>query len=231
MSILKDNTQKIPNFATQLADFDKRLESKSIEKVSGRLYIPGSEKILISAPHGVEQTRLGKIKFAETRTGSIAKYLNTHYQTPALIKTQNLADDANYDENCEYKDFLSTLIPKLKIKALIDLHIMSDKRDYDIDIGTGEGSNLENYDLIPTVILEIFKKNQILNPKIDKFFKAKSKNTVCATISRRCNIPCIQLELNYGLLLESPPSARQKNVLCSLIEIIEYLKTNVDEPQ
>ena len=51
-------------------------------------------------------------------------------------------DDANYDPQNYYKDELIKIVKQQQIKLLIDLHIMSSKREHSIDIGTGRGTNI-----------------------------------------------------------------------------------------
>lgn len=40
------------------------------------ILLNGNKKVMFSAPHSVEKTRDGKIKFSEPDTGEIAKELN-----------------------------------------------------------------------------------------------------------------------------------------------------------
>ena len=42
----------------------------------GHIILNGDKKVMFSAPHAVEQTRDGKIKYAEQDTGEIARFVN-----------------------------------------------------------------------------------------------------------------------------------------------------------
>ena len=46
-------------------------------KFEGFEILDGSKKILISAPHAVEQTREGRIKLPEPQTATLAQMLNS----------------------------------------------------------------------------------------------------------------------------------------------------------
>lgn len=93
---------------TQTKAIRREILQKNSDKDS--LYIPDTNNILISVPHGVVQTRLGKQKVAEIGTiptgWIIANATNCHL----LIKTKNNFDDANFDEHCEYRKRLANLI-------------------------------------------------------------------------------------------------------------------------
>ena len=86
----------------------------------------GNKKILISAPHAVDQTRNNAIKFAEKETAVIAKALNK-LGYPTIIKTKNLNNDANYDLETDstYKQKLLKFCKENDIVFVLDLHQLS----------------------------------------------------------------------------------------------------------
>lgn len=100
----------------------------------GHIILLGDKKILFSAPHAVEQTRDGKIKFAEKETADIARILNK-MGYPCIIKTENQGDDANFDLESEYKADLVEFIKENHIEGVIDLHQLSPLRDQLICLG------------------------------------------------------------------------------------------------
>ena len=91
------------------------------EKENSFELLAGKGKIIVSAPHSVEQTRQGKKKYAEPQTGAIAKLLHDNLGIPVIYKTKNCGDDANFDEASPYKDALVDYIKEniSKIKILI----------------------------------------------------------------------------------------------------------------
>lgn len=160
------------------------------------LFIEGTNNVLISVPHGVAQTRLGKHKVAEIGTVSTGKILADETNCNILIKTKNNFDDANFDRNCEYRKKLKQIIKKHNIKYLIDLHGLAKWRDCDVNLGTNLGNNIEND-------IELFNRlNNMLcenfNVKIDVPFMA-SGNTISACVKRDFNIWTLQIEINCSI--------------------------------
>ena len=112
--------------------------------------VEGDNHILISAPHGVSQIRLGKLKFKEIGSLATALYLSEKTGSYLIAKTQNNNDDANFDTDCSYRKTLKKLIKDKEIKYLIDFHGLSTKRDIDINLGIHFGKNIENNEALMT---------------------------------------------------------------------------------
>ncbi|MCL2444998.1 hypothetical protein FWD07_02680 [Candidatus Saccharibacteria bacterium] len=186
-------------------------------------FLSGNGCVLISAPHSVEQLRLGKPKLPEYQTGILALLLHHTLNCPTIIKTSNQNDDANFDMPCAYKSFLTTQIPDSSIKYLIDLHQMSRRRKQMITICTGRGANIHKRDDITDLIKNSFKASKFHGIHIDDPFDATYENTVSSYISRTCRIPCFQLEINSQLVHTDHPQHRFYDVLNVLSHIIQTL--------
>lgn len=189
----------------------------------GHIILNGSKNIMFSAPHAVEQTRDRKIKFAEKETAEIAIKLNKHGY-PCIIKTQNINDDANFDLESNYKKDLIKYIKANEIKALIDLHQLSPKREQLICLGTGGENclNLLGSFKIEKKLQEYFKKF-FENVSVNTPFSAKGEGTISRYISDKCKIPCVQIEINSKLFLEKLVSIEEiVKILDELTNIIEY---------
>ena len=96
--------------------------------------LSGSGPVMISAPHSVEQTRNGSIKYAEPETGVLAKMLHEELGCPVIYKTGNKGDDANFDEESSYKNALIEYVKNNNILFVLDLHQLAPFRDVIIDI-------------------------------------------------------------------------------------------------
>ena len=98
----------------QILDFDKIQNSRKQFIINNsqkdHVVINSLANVLISAPHGVRQLRLGKIKGREI--GSLATALFLKESTPSsfIAKTRNNNDDANFDEISDYKNSIISII-------------------------------------------------------------------------------------------------------------------------
>lgn len=172
--------------------------------------------ILISAPHAANQTREGKIKYSERFTGVIAKILHKYYGYSIIYKTKNCGDDANYDEESPYKDFLFKKCKEFKPLIVLDLHGLSKNRAAQINIGTNFGNSVFQDNEIITCLINCFKKFKIMNIVIDHPFSAGAR-TITGSVSEKVGTKAIQIEMNYGFL-----SIGEKNILKVVNAIDEF---------
>lgn len=163
----------------------------------------GDLPIMISAAHAVEQTRYGKIKYSEPDSGIIALALHDELGCPAIIKTTNLNDDANFDETHPYRDCLKQYVKDNGILCVIDLHQLAPTRKIAIDIGTGFGWNTAGSTAMKNAVIDCFAKHFDRNLiGVDHIFAASMPYTVSADISKACDIPCLQIEMNSRLFIK-----------------------------
>lgn len=212
------------DFLRLINKIEDDLKNGLIEKDKGIMIFQGEIPILLSAPHSVEQTREGKMKYGEGRTAPIVQLLHEKEGCFGAFKTMNFDDDANYDPENYYKNELINIVRKHNIKLLLDLHIMAPNREHNIDIGTGFGRNILHRDDLLQVIRSNFELNSIDRVEVDFMFNAEFENTVCATVSRECEIPCFQFEMNWRLLDEKVEGNKFTNIINSISKSIEDLK-------
>ena len=162
------------------------------------IILKGSNNILISAPHGVSQVRLGKYKVQEI--GSLSTALCLHHQTNCFLiaKTQCNNDDANFDDESSYKNSIINLIKRYNIKYILDFHGLASHLNCDINLGIHLGDNIKNN-------IQLFNKlneslsNDCFKVSIDQPFMACSK-TICSSMVKQFNdIWAIQIEINCGI--------------------------------
>lgn len=185
-------------------------------------FLDGSKNVIISAPHCVEQTRNGRIKFAEPQTLFIATELHRSLSCPVIYKSANCCDDANYDAQCGYKSALAQYVSTHNIRYLLDLHQMALHREADIDLGTGRGKNFTDK-ISLDMIGNAFKDCGIKNIVFDHLFSASYPYTVSSYISRTCNIQCLQIEINSALVYSASGESRIQSVINALKNIVLYL--------
>ena len=175
-------------FISHRRDFLKENSHKSFAIQSGH------GGVMLSAPHGVSQVRLGRRKFEEP--GSLSFMLEVAKRTgaPFIAKTRNCDDDANFDENCEYKNELKKFVQTNQIKFLLDFHGLSKKRDVDINFGTHLGQNVKSNE---SLFEELNKKLQDASfmTTIDNPFWGGAQ-TISGSLAEQTKIWTLQVEIN-----------------------------------
>lgn len=190
------------------------------EKTGNYTLLQGLGKIMVSAPHSVEQTRCGVLKVAEPQTGVLAILLHETTGCPVIYKTGNCNDDANYDTVSPYRQALTDYCKKADIKLLLDLHQLSPLRAEEIDLGTGKGKNLSSKALLD-FIKRTFQENGLKNIEVDKLFSATYPYTVSAELSRTCSMQALQIEINSRLVYGEESLQTFKRVFNALQQIIQ----------
>ncbi|MCQ2555734.1 MAG: hypothetical protein MJ149_00175 [Clostridia bacterium] len=163
-------------------------------------YEIGESDILISMPHAVNQTRLGKPKYAEPGTVSLGLWLAKQLNASYIVKTQNNFDDANFDESSAYKDKIAQLIATKGIKYIIDLHGLKKSRPCDINLGTNFGKNIEtDVKLYNELTKGLQAKGFVFDT--DTPFMAPTR-TIAGYFAKEYGIWTIQLEVNSKITNE-----------------------------
>lgn len=179
----------------------------------------GEIPFMISAPHGVSQVRLGKTKFKEP--GSLSLAIDVAERTGAhlIAKTKNCNDDANFEDICPYKEELKRYIKTNGIKYLIDFHGMKKSRKVDVELGTNFGQNIRaNEKLFDFLCYNL--KNDGFVVEVDQPFKASSKS-VAGQVARDCGIWTIQIEVNYKYTMDKEYQDKLVEIISCVVDTIE----------
>ena len=173
----------------------KDLLSQNADKDS--VFFQTNSSFLMSAPHGVGQIRLGKLKVAEIGSIPMALLLAKHTNSNLLIKTQNNADDANFDDDCEYRKTLASTIKSQNIKYLLDIHGLAKFRPCDINLGSNFEQNTK-----PNPKLLISLKSALetagFTVSIDEPFCAGPR-TIAGAFAKQFGIWTVQIEINCSI--------------------------------
>lgn len=160
----------------------------------------GSGVVMFSAPHSVEQTRMGKIKPAERFTGVLCKMLN-EAGFPVIYKTANCGDDANFDMQSPYKTALCHYVKTHGVKMVVDLHQLAPARKVAINLGTANFRN--TYDVTcAEMVQNLFVEADVGEVRIDYPFKGSKPYTVSSFVRNACGIQTIQIEINSRLMVD-----------------------------
>lgn len=181
--------------------------------------LSGTGPVMISAPHSVEQTRNGNIKYAEPQTGALAKMLHEELGCPVIYKTSNKGDDANFDEESSYKNALIEYVKNNNILFVLDLHQLAPYRDVIIDIGTGKFNNIDKMEYV-NIVLKSFSARKLGTIQIDVPFDASLPFTVSSFVAKTCGISCLQIEMNSNVVYSESDTAEVEKVFDALSESI-----------
>lgn len=187
--------------------------------INGYTTLITSSKILLSAPHGVKQTRFGLQKASERGSARFALILQRLLNTNLIIKTKNLFDDANVDLNCPYRKEIDKIILKNKITILLDFHGLSKKRDCDINLGVNLGENIKsNIKLFDLINNSLINNGFVVN--IDNPFCGRYP-TISADIAKRHSIFTLQIEINCAITNEPKNIEKLNRLLNCFVEVLQ----------
>ena len=209
-------------------DFEKLHESrrefiKTNENIDHKI-IAGESNILLSAPHGVSQVRLGKLKFKEIGSLATALYLQDKTKAHLIAKTKNNDDDANFDVDCSYRKDMKKYIIDNNIRYVIDLHGLSPKRNIDINLGIHFGKNIENNESIFNMLYnELVMHGYICT--IDQPFMAGTRTISGGMKDEYPNLWTIQIEINRDITNYINNSSKYERLLKILEDWINYINS------
>lgn len=192
--------------------------------IEGYAVLKNQSNILISAPHGVVQTQLGRHKVAEIGSARTALYLANATKSNLIIKTKNLFDNSNFDTDCSYRKEIARLIKQKDIKFLLDFHGLAKDRECDINLGINYGENIKSNKKVFEKILFVLKKAGFM-VSIDNPFSGSFK-TISGTFAREYNIFTIQIEINCGITNYESNFNKLKKLLYTFTDCIKILKNS-----
>ncbi len=157
-------------------------------------YRSGTYNVLITAGHATAHMREGKMKRADSGTGSLAIELNKLMDLPVFFTKYLSPSDPNYYDNNAFKDSLAIILETLKPVIVIDLHCSHPYRPFDVDYGTMNGKSYLNREDLLDSLKTSLKREGLINQSQD-YFAAVKNNTITKFVHNH-GVPCIQLEIN-----------------------------------
>lgn len=209
-----------------------RISHKKFVKIRKQFFLTHQESdfyfeaknspILISVPHAVKQTRLGKQKSEELGTISTGMILADRLNTSLIVKTRNNFDDANFDKESRYKDKIKYLISAVGVKYIIDLHGLKKDRECDINLGINFGANIKNdIKLYDKILFGL--QNSGFTTTIDNPYRA-GERTISGYFATNYNIWTIQIEINSRITNDSKYISKLNNLLDILTTALKTIK-------
>lgn len=191
-----------------------RKEILTENKNKDSVFFVGSNNILISVPHGVSQTRYGKLKVAEIGTIPLGKLIADNTKSHIILKTKNNFDDANIDKDCDYRKKVAKIIKQHNIKYILDIHSLAKYRACDVNLGVHLGLNIKQDEQAYDKLVEMLEKNFLVS--IDEPFMA-STGTISGFYAKEFGLWTIQIETNCKILTE-PKEIKRFNLLANTLE-------------
>ena len=178
--------------------------------------------VLLSAPHGVSQVRLGKPKAREIGSLSTALCLSEFANCSLIAKTRNNFDDANFDRDCAYRKTLIAFLKQEKTKYLVDFHGLASSRDIDVNLGV----NIENNIQTNIEAFERLKKSletSGFKVVVDHPFMASGRTISGAMKNMFNSLWTIQIEINCAITNKPENFTKYKKLLGVLLKWINSL--------
>lgn len=172
--------------------------------------------LLISASHSKSHIRDSKQKWEDLYTGEIAKEVAIATGSHCIYLVEDVGYDPNHDlyERNPYKQELKKYIEENDIQFVVDLHGMTNKYPYKVEIGTS--IEYPNKETLLKPIIQVFHEELGKDVVVDEFFKASKTPTVARFVIEQCHTPAIQIEI--GRDLREPPFDRITGILIEAIE-------------
>ena len=189
----------------------------SENKLKDHIFAVGTSPVLISAPHGVSQVRLGKLKPSEIGSLATALFLKKHTNCHLIAKTKNNNDDANFDEECRYKTHIKEIIKSNNVKFVLDLHGLAAFRECDINLGTHLGANIVSNKRAYVALVKLLEDSDF-SVSVDQPFMAGA-NTISSFVKKEFpEVWAIQIEVNCSITNKKENFDKYKKLLSALYE-------------
>lgn len=154
----------------------------------------GTGRVLIVAGHAAAQTREGKLKRADSGTGSLAMLVAELTNAPAIWSTSMSPSDPNFYDDNAFKTQLAVMMEKHRPILVLDLHASHSSRPYDVDFGTMNGKSLRGREAWLQKLAAILRREGLINLSRDYFAAAKAETVTKFAAAR--GVPAIQLEIS-----------------------------------
>ena len=183
----------------------------------------GENKILLSAPHGVSQIRLGKYKVCEIGSLAVALFLKENSNCSLIAKTKNNSDDANFDLVSPYKNTIKKLVKESDIKYIVDIHGLASSRECDVNLGVHLGNNIRNNEKI-FYLLKNGLESSGFSVSVDQPFMGGNNTISGNMIDFFPNVWTIQIEIDCALTNRRKNFEKCKKLLKSLENWLENVE-------
>lgn len=184
--------------------------------------IRGKIPIVISSPHAVNHPREGRLKLADTFTGSLALQLASLTNAHVIVYSHTAQEDPNYDNDGPYKQQIISLVEETHSRFVLDLHGIRQSRVEDIAIGTALGKTLGQQTEILNILLHLLRNSDFSNILVNDphRFNAVRSTTITSFVWRKLNVPALQLEIHKKYRDAKNEPENYIKIVCTLRDVI-----------
>lgn len=188
--------------------------------------VPGTQPIIITAPHSVRPFRNGKYRFSDGgATAAYAIALAELVGAHVIYANYENGTDPNYLDDNEFKRELAGLIEQVNPVLVLDIHGSNPMRSYDLDIGTMNGESLLGQEALVTDLIDTLAKEGIFSISYNRF-SASKQQTIAKFASKR-GVPTLQLEVNATYLMPSEGHIEAQRYAILLQAFSRYISNSV----
>lgn len=197
------------NYIRKIKELENEIVNESIVEKKGKY------PILLTSVHSMEQLKEdGTIKLSEPFTKAIAKYVADVKDLYYLIKNFDDGIDPNHIEHDEFKNKLINIVKENDIKLVFDIHGASEKRDFDVELGTMNNLSADFSTIME--LKEAFEEND-LKVVLNEPFKG---GMITQYLFMSSGVEVIQIEINKKYR-DFNNLSENKKVTDSLIRFVE----------
>jgi hypothetical protein len=178
--------------------------------------LPGTQPVLISAPHSARHWRDGDWKQEEEYTAALGYLLHQETGAHFIYARWQLNPDPHDDGDCgSYKQALDALFRNTPIRLVIDLHGARGDRDFAVALGTIHGESFFAHEAQLIGILEQNGFRADPDTSLDRlavnpprYTGGMRLPTITRYAWRQHNIPAVQIEISaWARIVERLPNA------------------------
>jgi hypothetical protein len=209
----------------RLADLEQQVviyDQSAPEGESSIGVVPGSQPILISAPHSARHWREDDWKGEDEYTAAFAWFLHEALGAHLIYARYQLRPDPHDDgDENPYKQALREIVTSTPIRLALDLHGARGDRDFVVAIGTIGGQTFAPYEaqLIASFERQGFIDQAVtsldrLAINLTRYMGGAKLPTITRFLWEQFHLPCAQIELSawVRIVQRLPNATNSKNM-------------------
>jgi hypothetical protein len=213
--------QMAPNWRSEIISDALKLETDLISADSpfirpGRGFelLLGTRRALVIAPHATTHVRVGRLKFGEIGTASLALALHQLTGCSMIYTNTRSPEDPSFVEDGPLKRAVESVARAVEPEIILDLHSLKPTRLIECDLATMRGRSLQGSATLLWMLISELRAAGLQRITMDAF-PATRPATITHWATKR-KLTCIQCEVRSDWLLQPGSDTLQKARFASL---------------